>query len=78
MALPKKVLVDLDLLIDIFNYLNRLGDDEAFAICDLIQDKFDAILQRERYAAEIRQQREEALDEWLSQIDNVGKQKKEG
>lgn len=69
MALPKKVLVDIDLLIDIFNYLNRLGDDDAFAICDLIQDKFDAILRREQYAAEIRQQREEALDEWLSQID---------
>lgn len=78
MALPKKVLVDLDLLIDIYNYLNRLGDDEAFSICDHIQDKFDAILERERYAAEIRQQREDALEEWLSQIDNAGKQKEEG
>ena len=65
MALPKKVLVDLDLLIDIFEYLNKLGDDDAFKLCDKLLVKFEALVRREEYAAKLRKQREDSLDEWL-------------
>lgn len=65
MALPKKVLVDLDLLLLIFEYLNKLGDDEGFKLADKILVKLDAISRREAYAANLRRKREEALDEWL-------------
>ena len=65
MALPKKVLVDLDLLIDIFEYLNRLGDDDAFKLCDKLLVKFEALVRREDYAAKLRKERNDALDEWL-------------
>lgn len=65
MALPKKVLVDLELLLLIFEYLNKLGDDEGFKLADQILVKLDAISRREAYAQNLRRKREEALDEWL-------------
>lgn len=70
MAMPKKVLVDIDLLVQIFEYLNRLGDDEAFTLCDQILVKFQAILRREKYAEQLRASRDEALSQWLDATEN--------
>lgn len=76
MALPKSILIPLDTVYYITEYLMALDDPEAKMYADELREKLARVVAREEYAQRLRNERDAELDAYFAALD--ANEKKEG